>query len=156
MKGYEEDRQRETANRYIDLVGLGGFENNYPNELSGGMQQRVGIARALSVDPEVLLMDEPFGALDAQTRQLMQEELLQIWEMEKKTVLFVTHDLDEAILLADRILVMGTNPRTIQGEWDIPFDRPRYDRDIEGTDEFARIKGEIWSTLKKDIKIEES
>jgi NitT/TauT family transport system ATP-binding protein len=112
-----------TARRYIDMVGLRGFEDAYPHQLSGGMQQRVGIARALAIDPGVLLMDEPFGALDVQTRDLLQDELLRIWETHQKTVLFVTHNIEEAIYLADRIVVMTYRPGTVKR--DMLVDMPR-------------------------------
>ncbi|MGV0850426.1 ABC transporter ATP-binding protein [Mycolicibacterium phlei] len=119
--------KRERAGRaehYIELVGLSGFARHYPNELSGGMQQRVGIARALAVDPAVLLMDEPFGALDALTRARMQDELLRIWERAKKTVLFITHSVEEAVLLSDRVLVMGNGVIAADVAIDLP--RPRF------------------------------
>jgi NitT/TauT family transport system ATP-binding protein len=116
------------AERYIDLVGLSDFSNHYPAELSGGMQQRVGIARALAVEPQVLLMDEPFGALDAITRGHMQTEVLDIWEREKKTVLFVTHSIDEAILLSDRVLVMKDGQ--VHDEVVVPIERPRSREDL--------------------------
>lgn len=149
MTGRSKDERHEISEKYIKMVGLDGFQDSYPNELSGGMQQRVGLARALAVDPDVLLMDEPFGALDAQTRQLMQRELLEIWEKNRKTILFVTHDIDEAILLADRIFVMGVNPREIVEQINVPFDRPRYDNEIEGKETFATLKQEIWELLQQ-------
>ena len=111
--------RRERAQKYINLVGLQGFEQSYPIQLSGGMKQRVGIARAYSIEPEVMLMDEPFGALDAQTRYLMQEELQRIWQAEKRTVIFVTNNIEEAIYLADRILVLSNCPATIKKEYKI-------------------------------------
>lgn len=150
MTGVGKQERRETGQQYIDLVGLEGFEDGYPNELSGGMQQRVGLARALSVDPEILLMDEPFGALDAQTRERLQRNLLKIWEEETKTIIFVTHDIDEAILLADRILVMGINPRQIEVEIDVPFDRPRYETGVEGKPEYQELKNDIWNILEEN------
>lgn len=115
----------EHAMRYVRMVGLGGFSNYHPHQLSGGMRQRVNIARALAVDPEVLLMDEPFGALDAQTREVMGEELLRIWERDKKTALFVTHAIEEAIFLGDRIVVMGRSPGRIKDIINIDLPRPR-------------------------------
>ncbi|RQG87925.1 ABC transporter ATP-binding protein [Natrarchaeobius halalkaliphilus] len=140
--GVDKSTRRERAQTWIDRVGLDGFEESYPSELSGGMQQRVGLARALCVDPEVILMDEPFGALDAQTKDKMQTQLLQLWEQEKKTVVFVTHDIRESIFLADRVLVMGTKPSSIVEDIEIPFERPRWKRrvEIENDDRFADIE----------------
>ena len=123
MIGHPEPR--EVAFRYLDLVGLRAFHDHYPNALSGGMRQRVGLARALAVEPAVLLMDEPFGALDAQTRSLMQEQLLEIWGRIRNTVLFVTHDIDEAIFLADRIVVLGVKPNRVCGVFEVDLPRPR-------------------------------
>jgi NitT/TauT family transport system ATP-binding protein len=117
--------RRKTAERYIELVGLKGFENSYPYELSGGMKQRVAIARALAPDPALLLMDEPFGSVDAQTRNILQRELLEIWKRTKKTVLFVTHSVDEAVYLADRVAVMSPRPGRIITCMDISIPRPR-------------------------------
>lgn len=124
-KGVPKKERREKAQYYIDLVGLQGFENAYPSKLSGGMQQRVGIARAYCIEPDVLFMDEPFGHLDAQTRYLMQDELIRIWETEKRTIVFVTNNIEEAIFLADRIVVMTNCPTTIKKEYVIDLPRPR-------------------------------
>ena len=146
MKGMRGAALRDTAEKYLDLVGLGASRNRRPHQLSGGMQQRVGIARALAIDPKVLLMDEPFGALDAQTRETMQEELLQIHARTKKTILFVTHDLDEAVLLADRIVVMRSG--RIQDVFDVPLPRPRGDLGlIRGTAGFAETRYRIWRAV---------
>ncbi len=149
IQDVDKERRRETAQQWIERVGLEGFEDSYPSELSGGMQQRVGLARALAVDPEVLLMDEPFGALDAQTKDKMQTQLLKLWENEKKTVVFVTHDIRESIFLADRILVMGTKPTAIVKDVTVPFDRPRWRRrtDIENDDRFEEIELTLRETL---------
>jgi len=125
MAGKSKDEASALANTFLSLVGLTKFSNRYPAELSGGMQQRVGIARALANYPSVLLMDEPFGALDSQTRLMMQENLLSIWKEFGTTVLFVTHDVDEAVFLADRVLVMSASPGQIIGDLDIPLSRPR-------------------------------
>lgn len=125
VRGIPKKERRELAQHYIDLVGLTGFENRFPNQLSGGMQQRVGIARAYCNEPKVLFMDEPFGHLDAQTRYLMQEDLMKIWEKEKRTIVFVTNNIEEAIYLADRIVVMTNCPTNIKKEYPINLARPR-------------------------------
>jgi NitT/TauT family transport system ATP-binding protein len=149
MKGMRGAELRDTAIRYLDLVGLTDSRNRRPHQLSGGMKQRVGIARALAIDPKVLLMDEPFGALDAQTRETMQEELMQLHERTKKTILFVTHDLDEAVLVADRIAVMREG--RVQEMMDVPLPRPRGDLGIaRGTKEFADTRYRVWKALHAD------
>src|SRR6266404_8426345 len=146
MKGMRGGALRDTAEKYLDLVGLGTSKNRRPHQLSGGMQQRVGIARALAIDPTVLLMDEPFGALDAQTRETMQEELLQIHTRTKKTILFVTHDLDEAVLIADRIVIMRDG--RIQEVLQVPLPRPRGDLGlVRGTKEFAETRYHVCKSL---------
>jgi len=145
-------KRREIAQHYIALVGLSGFEQAYPFQLSGGMQQRVGIARALAIRPTILLMDEPFGALDVQTRDLLQDELLQIWQREQKTVLFVTHSIEEALYLADRIIVFTPRPARIDRIIDVPFARPRSE-DLKTQGPFLELRREIWSILKAGIRI---
>ncbi len=125
VKGLQKEDRERISKYYIDLVGLDGFENHYPHELSGGMKQRVGIARAYANNPKLLLMDEPFGALDAQTRNIMQAELLRIWEQEHISALFVTHSVDEAVYLADRILVMTARPGTVKEVFTVNLPRPR-------------------------------
>ena len=137
------------AKRYIDLVGLSGFEHAYPKELSGGMMQRAAIARALANDPEILLMDEPFGALDAQTRTLMQELLLSVWEQTHKTVLFVTHDIDEAVLLADRVYVMTARPGRIKREVHVSLPRPRT-VDVLDSEEFLHLRREVHQSIREE------
>src|SRR5512146_284616 len=146
MKGLRGEPLRETAQKYLALVGLASSQNRRPHQLSGGMKQRVGIARALAIDPSVLLMDEPFGALDAQTREGLQAELLEIHARTKKTILFVTHDLDEAVLIADRIVVM-THGR-VQEIVDVPLTRPRADLSIvRGLPEFNATRYKLWRLL---------
>jgi NitT/TauT family transport system ATP-binding protein len=139
MKGMGKDERREIADRYIDMVGLSQFRDAYPYELSGGMRQRVAIARALANDPDVLLMDEPFGALDAQTRNRMQKELLSLWEQTKKTIVFVTHSVDEAVYLATRIVVLSPRPGSVQEIIDVPWAHPR-DRTSA---EFAEVRRRV-------------
>jgi len=126
MEGMGRDQAEQEAGQWIDLVGLAKFSESYPHQLSGGMKQRVAIARALAPNPRVLLMDEPFGALDAQTRATMQAHLLEIWRNVEVTILFITHDLDEAVFLADRIVVLKANPGEIQEIIEVPVPRPRH------------------------------
>jgi len=142
-----EERNR-IVDRYIELVGLIGFEDAHPRELSGGMKQRVGIARALANNPEVLLMDEPFGSLDAQTRNLMQKELLRIWESARKTVIFVTHSVEEAVYLADKIVVMTARPGKVREKIDVPLTRPR-DRTSR---EFIQIRANVLTVLEEEFE----
>ena len=139
--------RQEISKRFIELVGLEKFADRYPHELSGGMKQRVAIARALAYDPEVLLMDEPFAALDAQTREILQEELLRIWETTKKTVIFVTHGIDEAVFLADRVAVMTANPGTLKEIVEIDLPRPR-DNSVRSSAEFGWFRHKIWELLQ--------
>jgi len=136
MKGIDEEERHKMAGHYLDLIGLCGFGKNFPYELSGGMRQRVAVARALAIDPSVLLMDEPFGALDAQTRNMLQKQLLEIWDKTKKTVLFVTHSVDEAVFMADRIVVLTSRPGTIKEVVTIDLPRPR-DRTSQ---DFAKVR----------------
>ena len=134
----------------IRLVGLEGFEQKYPYQLSGGMQQRANLARALTVDPELLLMDEPFAALDAQTRELMQVELIRIWSQARKTVVFITHQIDEAIFLSDRVVVMSARPGRILADIPIELPRPR-DLDLKRTPEFVAYEDQIWRLIAKQL-----
>jgi NitT/TauT family transport system ATP-binding protein len=150
LKGVPAAQRAERAGELIQLVGLTGFERHYPHELSGGMKQRVGLARALATEPEVLLMDEPFAALDAQTRDLMQAELLQIWERTQKTVLFVTHSIEEAAYLSDRVIVMTARPGRTKSILKVNLPRPR-DYEMRLSSEFNDIKADIWNTLKDEL-----
>jgi NitT/TauT family transport system ATP-binding protein len=150
LKGVPAAQRAECAGGLIQLVGLTGFERHYPHELSGGMKQRVGLARALATEPEVLLMDEPFAALDAQTRDLMQAELLQIWERTQKTVLFVTHSIEEAAYLSDRVIVMTARPGRTKSILKVNLPRPR-DYEMRLSSEFNDIKADIWNTLKDEL-----
>ncbi|MCG2621312.1 ABC transporter ATP-binding protein [Arthrobacter sp. I2-34] len=136
--------------RSLSRLGLTEFRKAYPGTLSGGMRQRVSIARALVTEPQVLLMDEPFAALDAQLRHLLQDELLELWQEDRRTVLFITHNLDEALLLGDRVLVMSARPGRIVGEFKVPFERPR-SGDIRRSPEFAAMESEIWDLLRSEV-----
>jgi len=148
-KNMPAQQQQEIAGRFIDEVGLAGFESHYPKQLSGGMQQRVALARALANDPKILLLDEPFGALDNQTRGLMQELLLGIWEAERKTVLFVTHDIEEAIFMANRVIVMSARPGRIKAEVAVEMPHPRH-YTVKTSPEFSALK----ARLTEEIRVE--
>jgi NitT/TauT family transport system ATP-binding protein len=143
--------ERAHTMKLLKLVGLEGFENYYPRQLSGGMRQRVNLARALAIDPEILLMDEPFSALDAQTREIMQTELLRIWDEGRKTVLFVTHQIDEAVFLSDRVLVFARRPGRVQAELKIPLPRPRA-LAMKRTAEFVALVDRIWRMIEDDVR----
>nr|WP_223834911.1 ABC transporter ATP-binding protein [Pseudomonas sp. JM0905a] len=150
-KGMVNAEREEIVDFYLNEVGLTQFADRYPKQLSGGMMQRVAIARALANDPQILLMDEPFGALDSQTRMQMQQLLLRVWEHSKKTVVFVTHDIDEAILLGDRVYVMGARPGRIKREMDVPMPRPR-DMDMVMERQFIEMKREILGLLHNEME----
>jgi NitT/TauT family transport system ATP-binding protein len=149
MAGAPAARIKERVMHYLDLVGLIGFEKHYPYQLSGGMQQRVGLVRALAINPSILLMDEPFAALDAQTREILQEELLHLMERpdERKTMVFITHSIDEAILLGDRVAVMTARPGRIKEMIDMPFPRPRDVEAVRADPRFAELRSHIWHQL---------
>src|SRR5947209_19834588 len=149
MAGVPRARIKDTVEHYLELVGLSGFERQYPYQLSGGMQQRVGLVRALAVNPSILLMDEPFAALDAQTREILQDELLQLMQRpdERKTMVFITHSIDEAILLGDRIAVMSARPGRIKEVLDMPFGWPRRPDAVRSDARFAELRLHIWHQL---------
>lgn len=150
MKNTPKEEARQIALKYIEAVGLKGFENAYPKELSGGMKQRVAIARAYAANPKVLLLDEPFGALDAQTRVQLQTELLNTWEKEKKTCFFITHDVDEAIILAQRVIIMSARPGRIKRivGIDIPYPRTQ---ETKSDERFLQLKAEIWNEVYQEF-----
>jgi NitT/TauT family transport system ATP-binding protein len=148
QKRFDKAAMQERCDHFIKLVGLIGFERHFPSELSGGMQQRVNLARALAADPKVLLMDEPFAALDAQTREFMQSELLKIWSEARKTVLFITHQINEAIYLADRVVVMSARPGCVKDVFRIPFGRPRT-LHLKRDPKFLEIEDAIWQLVEE-------
>lgn len=148
VKGVPKKDRQEISDRFLKLVNLSGFADRYPYELSGGMKQRVAIARALAYDPEVLLMDEPFAAVDAQTRETLQDELLRIWEETRKTIIFVTHSIDEAVALADRVAVMSANPGKVKEIVQVGLPRPRRVGDVLSTADFSLIRYRIWELLQ--------
>lgn len=151
LKGEDPEKRRETAMKMLELVNLTEFANHHPHQLSGGMQQRVGLARAFAIDPAIMLMDEPFGALDAQTREIMQVELLRIFRETKKTILFVTHDLDEAVYLADRVVVMSARPGRVKESVHVPFPRPRLSlTELKGNHEFLELRNYIWRSIRPE------
>jgi NitT/TauT family transport system ATP-binding protein len=151
MQGRRNHGARERADALIRLVGLAGFEHHFPHELSGGMRQRANLARALTIDPEVLLMDEPFAALDAQTREIMQSELLRVWRANRKTVLFVTHQIDEAVYLSDQVIVMTSRPGRIKATVDVDIPRPR-ELAVKRTPRFLDLVDEIWRMIEEEVK----
>jgi NitT/TauT family transport system ATP-binding protein len=151
VAGQVGETERKRTLDLLKLVGLGGFEQYYPRQLSGGMRQRVNLARALAIDPDVLLMDEPFAALDAQTREIMQTELLRIWEQGRKTVLFVTHQIDEAVFLSDRVLVFARRPGRLQESIEIKLPRPR-SLALKRTPDFIAYVDRIWKLIEHDVR----
>jgi NitT/TauT family transport system ATP-binding protein len=149
LRGVPAAERASTARQAIAKVGLAGFEEAYPSQLSGGMQQRVGLARALAVNPRVLLMDEPFASIDEQTRRLFQDDLLRLWSEARKTVVLVTHSMEEAIYLADRVVVLSPRPGRVHEMLDVPLSRPRESSDVRATAEFARLVDDLWKILRK-------
>jgi NitT/TauT family transport system ATP-binding protein len=140
--------RRERARRYLELVGLKGFEDHYPHQLSGGMQQRVGIARALAIEPSVLLMDEPFASVDAQTREVLQGELLKILAATDATIVFITHSIDEAIYLSDEVIVLSARPSVVLGRYRVNLPKPRWEYDVHVEPEFVHLRSEAWKMLR--------
>ena len=151
VQGKSKKEARARADGLVGLVGLSGFEQHFPHELSGGMRQRANLARALTIDPDVLLMDEPFASLDAQTREIMQAELLRIWRSNRKTVLFVTHQIDEAVFLADRVVVMTSRPGQVKAVLDVNIQRPR-DLSVKRTPPFLDLVDQIWKMIEEEVK----
>jgi len=152
IAGLKAGQRREVARHFLDLVGLSGFADRYPHELSGGMKQRVAIARSLAYDPEVLLMDEPFAALDAQTRETLQGELLRIWRATGKTIVFITHGIDEAVVLGQRVAVMTSRPGRIKEIIDIPERLRSESEDVRALPEFGQVRHEVWSLLRDEVQ----
>ena len=151
MRGVPDRESSDAVEYYIDKVGLSQFRRAYPHQLSGGMKQRVSVARAFANAPEVLLMDEPFAALDEQNKSLLQEELLRIWEESRNTVLFITHSIDEALFLGDRVLVMTARPGTLKADIPVPFARPRRAYELRATPEFGELSFAVWSQLRDEV-----
>lgn len=151
-RGASKKTARELARDWVERVGLAGFEGYYPHQLSGGMRKRVALAQTLLPSPSILLMDEPFSALDVQTRAMMQDELLRLWSGTSAAVVFVTHDLEEAIALADRVLVMTASPATVKAVFDVPLTRPRAVEELRLTEEFLRIHREVWQSLREEVE----
>ncbi|HEX2567842.1 MAG TPA: ABC transporter ATP-binding protein [Burkholderiales bacterium] len=150
LRGVPPSERAEAARKALHKVGLAGsFEQAYPAQLSGGMQQRVGLARALAVNPQVLLMDEPFASIDEQTRRILQDDLLRMWQEERKTVVLVTHSMEEAIYLSDRVVVLSPRPGRVHKVLDVPLPRPRQALDVRASGDFARLVDELWQILKK-------
>ncbi|HET8563684.1 MAG TPA: ABC transporter ATP-binding protein [Candidatus Binatia bacterium] len=153
IAGAPRQRVAEQVEHYIHLVGLAGFENHYPYQLSGGMQQRVGLARALAIDPQILLMDEPFASVDAQTREVLQEELLQLHDRERKTMVFITHSIDEAIILGDRVAVMASRPGRVKEILQVDFPRPRNPAAVRAESRYTEIRNHIWEELRPSVVV---
>jgi NitT/TauT family transport system ATP-binding protein len=151
VRGVGRNEREERARTYLDMLGLSLFADSYPHQLSGGMRQRVNIARAFANDPAVLLMDEPLASLDEQTKLLVQEDLLRLWDGSRKTVVYITHSLDEAIVLGDRVIVMTNRPGTIKTMVDIDLPRPRNVLDMQSSEGFFDIRSRIWTALREEV-----
>jgi NitT/TauT family transport system ATP-binding protein len=153
IAGLSRQQLADRVDYYIRLVGLAGFENQYPYQLSGGMQQRVGLARALAIHPEILLMDEPFASVDAQTREVLQEELLRLHERERKTMVFITHSIDEALVLGDRVAVMATRPGRVKEILNVNFARPRDPAAVRAEPRYTEMRNHIWEELRPSVVV---
>ena len=153
FRGLPEKEVSELVQKWIGKVGLTGFEKHFPHQLSGGMRKRVALAQSLINEPQLLLLDEPFSALDVQTRAIMTEELMQLWEQTGSTVMFVTHDLEEAIALSDRVLVLTAGPASVKANFKIDLPRPRKARDIRFSPEFIKIYQEIWEVIREEVDV---
>lgn len=152
IQGMAKAERRKIAQGWIERVGLEGFEHCYPRELSGGMRQRASIVRVLAYDPDVVLMDEPFGALDAQTRAMLQQQLLQLWSGSGKTIVFITHDLEEAVLMSDRVILLTPRPASLRREYPVDIPRPRLIKDLKTSAEFVSVYREIWQDLCEELR----
>ena len=151
-RGVPDEKARDQAQDWLQRVGLGGFGDHYPHQLSGGMRKRTALAQVLALDPDIILMDEPFSALDIQTRQLMEDEVLELWAAKKKAVLFITHDLDEAIAMSDRVVVLSAGPATHPlGEFDIDLQRPRHVAEVRTQPRFIELHTDIWRVLRDEV-----
>ncbi|MBX9869375.1 MAG: ABC transporter ATP-binding protein [Burkholderiaceae bacterium] len=153
FRGKDKNTAKEMAAEWVRRVGLAGFEYHYPHQLSGGMRKRVALAQTFVNEPKILLMDEPFSALDVQTRALMQDELLGLWSEKKASVVFVTHDIEEAIALADRVVVLSKGPGSVKSSYEIPLTRPRDVSEARYSEQFIHLSKQIWSDLKDEVQI---
>ncbi len=151
MRGVDPKLRRQLVGQYVEKVGLARFAKAYPHQLSGGMKQRASVARAFATDPQILLMDEPFASVDEQTRALLQEELLRVWEANRKTVVYITHSIDEALVLGDRVLVMSARPGHLKAEIEVPLPRPRSVYELKSTRAFAELVARVWGPLRQEV-----
>jgi NitT/TauT family transport system ATP-binding protein len=154
MKGLSAAEQRETVEHYINLIGLSGFESRFPRELSGGMKQRVALARTFAYGPDILLLDEPFGALDSQTREIMQDELLRLWRTTGKTILMVTHDVQEAVYLSSKVCVMSKRPGCIVREFPVDLDRSGSRESVVLSKSYTDLYNEVWLAVRKEVLVQ--